>query len=126
MNLIQQEVNCHVIAVLSGHDHDGGYTRDESGIHHLVPPAPLECEEGEVAYGVFDVHGDHLHLHWTGKLPPLCAGREGTEQVAGVTMEQLQREENQQSVHRASATAPFLALSTPCVWPSKLQFRPQT
>mmetsp|Transcript_17933 Transcript_17933/g.33719 ORF Transcript_17933/g.33719 Transcript_17933/m.33719 type:complete len:371 (-) Transcript_17933:279-1391(-) len=127
LNLLHRESNCHVVAFFSGHDHDGGYTCDTMGIHHLVPPAPLECDVGEVAYGVFDVHGDHMHLHWSGKLPPLCVGREGSEVVneLDVDMERLQSTENQVSVHRGSDTAPFLAVSTPCIWPAKLKFRIQ-
>jgi manganese-dependent ADP-ribose/CDP-alcohol diphosphatase len=124
LRILQHDKNSHVIAFFSGHDHDGGYTVDDAGIHHMIPPAPLECEVGEVAYGVFDVHDDHLHLHWTGKLPPLCVGREGDEHVEGIVLEQLQSDENQRSVHRAQA-APFLALSTPCIWPTKLPFRQQ-
>ena len=84
LSLIQQPDNSHVVAFFSGHDHDGGYSQDEVGIHHLIPPAPLECEVGEVAYGVFDVHVDHLYLHWTGKLPPLCVGRSGTAEVGSL------------------------------------------
>lgn len=58
-----------VIAFIAGHDHTGGYTMDEYGIHHIVPPAPLECQEGEPAFGHVDMHADHMTLHWTGKKP---------------------------------------------------------
>lgn len=58
-----------VVAVLAGHDHDGGYAQDEAGIHHLAPPAPLECEVGEHAYGYVEVFADHLELQWTGRVP---------------------------------------------------------
>ena len=47
----------------------GGYFLDSAGIHHIVPPAPLECGEGEVAFGHFALHADHFVLHWTGKVP---------------------------------------------------------
>lgn len=61
-------------AFISGHDHDGGYAIDEGGIHHLVLPAPLECEVDEVAYGHIEVHSSQsnpsfFELHWTGKVP---------------------------------------------------------
>jgi manganese-dependent ADP-ribose/CDP-alcohol diphosphatase len=124
LTLIQQQVNSHVVAFFSGHDHDGGYSQDEAGIHHLIPPAPLECAVGQVAYGVFDVHADHLFLHWTGKLPPLCVGRQGSQEVEGINMQQLQSTDNQKSVHQGSNT-PFLAVSTPCIWPQQLLFRTQ-
>lgn len=84
------------------------YSVDPSGLHHLVPPAPLECkyctertllccvcvcdcedqstgslnashyfcdycliegDEGQKAYGLFEVYKDKLKLKWTGKEP---------------------------------------------------------
>ena len=35
---------------MAGHDHDGNYDAEVRGpegniIHHVVPPAPIECEE---------------------------------------------------------------------------------
>lgn len=59
----------NVVAFMAGHDHDGGYAIDESGIHHIIPPAPLECDPQEVAYGLFQVFEDHIKLNWTGKKP---------------------------------------------------------
>jgi manganese-dependent ADP-ribose/CDP-alcohol diphosphatase len=59
----------NVVAYFAGHDHDGGYAVDEAGIHHVVAPAPLECDEGEVAYGRVAVYEDHMELKWTGKTP---------------------------------------------------------
>lgn len=125
LSLLQQPENRHVVAFFSGHDHDGGYAQDEAGIHHLIPPAPLECEVGQVAYGVFDVHEDHLFLHWTGKLPPLCVGHADSEEVAGMDIQELQS--NQMSVNRGTGNinSPFLAMSTPCIWPKQLMFRAQ-
>lgn len=54
---------------MAGHDHDGNYCKDMNGIHHIIPPAPIEAEEGELAYGHIDVCADNLILHWTGKQP---------------------------------------------------------
>jgi len=72
-----------VQAFLSGHDHDGGYFCDRGGaegeagagagggVHHLVPPAPLECSAGGSAYGILHVRADALELEWFGdKRPP--------------------------------------------------------
>eukprot|EP00600_Ochromonadales_sp_CCMP1393_P005923 CAMPEP_0174965808 /NCGR_PEP_ID=MMETSP0004_2-20121128/6639_1 /TAXON_ID=420556 /ORGANISM="Ochromonas sp., Strain CCMP1393" /LENGTH=311 /DNA_ID=CAMNT_0016214681 /DNA_START=96 /DNA_END=1028 /DNA_ORIENTATION=+ len=53
-----------VLAFVSGHDHGGGYAMDATGIHHIVPPAPLECEVGDVAFGRFEVFTDHMKLVW--------------------------------------------------------------
>ncbi len=72
---------CHLLA--------GGYAVDPFGIHHLLPPAPLECDEGESAYGYLTLTTDHvlrnrnrpqtqdflkgerghMELRWVGKLP---------------------------------------------------------
>lgn len=60
-----------VLAYINGHDHDGGYAVDSRGIHHITPPAPIECDEGEVSYGVMKVDADFsLRLEWVGKVPP--------------------------------------------------------
>ena len=58
---------------VAGHDHGGQYAIDETGIHHLVPAAPLECDEGEVSFGHCDVYEDQFILRWKGKK----AGRDG-------------------------------------------------
>lgn len=61
-----------VMAWINGHDHDGGYAVDSKGIHHITPPAPIECDEGEVSYGTMTVHDDFsMSLEWMGKLPPV-------------------------------------------------------
>jgi len=54
---------------VAGHDHGGQYVRDELGIPHLVPPAPLECEIGEKSYGHVDVFKNRFELNWIGKIP---------------------------------------------------------
>ena len=38
-------------AVFAGHDHDGGYNVDAMDVHHIIPPAPLECALGQVRLG---------------------------------------------------------------------------
>ena len=58
-----------VLACLAGHDHDGGYAVDSHGIHHIVPPSPIECDEGEKAFGEIQVMTDRLKILWTGKRP---------------------------------------------------------
>ena len=46
----------NVVVWLAGHDHGGQYARDKKGVHHLVPPAPLECRPpDEVSYGHVEV-----------------------------------------------------------------------
>ena len=64
-----------VAAFFAGHDHDGGYAMDSMGIHHIVPPSPLECGVGEPAHGHVTVHNSSqisqsfFELHWTGRIP---------------------------------------------------------
>lgn len=56
-----------VKAFFAGHDHSGGYAVCESGIHHVIPPAPLECELGQVAFGTIAVSASEGRLEWRGK-----------------------------------------------------------
>ena len=58
-----------VAAVISGHDHDGGYALDEHGVHHIVPPAPLECELDEEAFGFISVYESSFNVSWFGRAP---------------------------------------------------------
>lgn len=54
---------------LAGHDHGGQYSKDDYGVHHLIPPAPIECEHGQTAFGHIEVFDDRFSLHWNGKIP---------------------------------------------------------
>lgn len=54
---------------LAGHDHDGNYCIDDSGCHHLIPPAPIECDKNQHAFGHINCFDDHLELCWQGKVP---------------------------------------------------------
>ncbi|KAJ1461529.1 Metallo-dependent phosphatase-like protein [Pelagophyceae sp. CCMP2097] len=53
----------------AGHDHDGGFASRGGSEFHITPPAPLECEVGEKAYGRVDVYDDRAVLNWCGKTP---------------------------------------------------------
>lgn len=66
--LLQSHGN--VVAYIAGHEHAGGYAVDATGIHHITPPAPLECDEGQMAFGRIEVYEQHMEMIWTGKLPP--------------------------------------------------------
>ena len=67
LSLLQSYPN--VIAFIAGHDHGGGFATDKSGIHHIIPPAPVECAEGEVAFGSFRIFSDRMDMLWAGKTP---------------------------------------------------------
>lgn len=68
LGIIQSAGN--VVAWWSGHDHNGGYAMDETGIHHIIPPAPLECDLDQVAFGKLEIKADNYAvLNWKGKVP---------------------------------------------------------
>lgn len=52
-----------VVAVLAGHYHQGGYARDNKGIHHITLSAPLTHGE---SFGHLDVYEQQLVLTGTG------------------------------------------------------------
>lgn len=55
-----------VVAVLAGHEHDGGYVQDAKGIHHVTLASPLESPPDQVAFGSVDVFPDRLELRGRG------------------------------------------------------------
>jgi manganese-dependent ADP-ribose/CDP-alcohol diphosphatase len=57
-----------VVAVLAGHDHQGGFGQDQHGITHIVPPAPLECEPGLDAFGIMHIYRDRAEFVGYGKV----------------------------------------------------------
>ena len=59
-----------VVAVVAGHDHEGGFAAASAtgGVHHLTLASPLECGPGEVAYGAVDVYLDRLVVRGRGKV----------------------------------------------------------
>ena len=60
-----------VQAYVAGHDHDGGYACSPAGVHYLVPPAPLECNDqrAELSFGAVRVGEAAWTLEWVGKEP---------------------------------------------------------
>lgn len=55
------------MAVLSGHDHKGGYSIC-NGIHHVVMEAMLESGTDGTAFATVEVHCDHLHVIGSGSV----------------------------------------------------------
>jgi len=70
LKLLQQYAGT-VVAYFAGHDHDGAYEVDPSGIYHITPPAPIECDVGEVAYSYVTVMEDALEIVGFGKCPSM-------------------------------------------------------
>lgn len=58
-----------MICFFAGHDHDGQFDRDENGIYHIVPAAPIEVPENDTTYGTVSIYNDRLKLNWIGKIP---------------------------------------------------------
>ncbi|KAL1516015.1 hypothetical protein AB1Y20_002628 [Prymnesium parvum] len=50
------------VAVLCGHDHMGGYHKDEQGVHHITFQSPLNRGAEGHAYGVVTLHADRLEV----------------------------------------------------------------
>ena len=56
-----------VAAALYGHDHDGGYTTDDHGIHHATFQAILETPDD--AYATLRCYDDRIEVHGVGTVP---------------------------------------------------------
>jgi hypothetical protein len=76
LNILHTTPKGTVVSFISGHDHDGGFATDSHGIHHIVPCSPIECDEGEMSFGVFEIYANEraVKIDWTGKLPPRVWG----------------------------------------------------
>jgi manganese-dependent ADP-ribose/CDP-alcohol diphosphatase len=48
--------NANIACFIAGHDHQGGYSKDNRGIHHITLPSPLECNVGQTAFGMMEIH----------------------------------------------------------------------
>ena len=57
-----------VVAVICGHDHDGNYTLDDHGIHHITMPGIIETAPDDQAFGTVHVYEDKLELVGVGNL----------------------------------------------------------
>eukprot|EP00936_MAST-01D_sp_MAST-1D-sp1_P002434 g2434.t1 len=58
-----------VAAVFAGHDHQGGYAVDESGVHHITMPSPLNCGSSDLAHANVTVFEDRLRVDGRGIVP---------------------------------------------------------
>lgn len=58
-----RESGAMVAMVLCGHDHKGGYHRDGHGVHHVTLCSPLNKGTDGSAYGMIEVHQDHIEFH---------------------------------------------------------------
>ena len=55
-----------VVAVLTGHDHDGGYARGRTGIHHVTFHSPLEVAPPGGSHATVTVYADRLQVDGNG------------------------------------------------------------
>ncbi|XP_017548624.1 manganese-dependent ADP-ribose/CDP-alcohol diphosphatase isoform X2 [Pygocentrus nattereri] len=62
-------LNSHksVVCYMAGHDHDGGYCRDEYGVHHLTLEGVIETPSGSNAFGTVYVYEDKMVLKGKGR-----------------------------------------------------------
>jgi manganese-dependent ADP-ribose/CDP-alcohol diphosphatase len=59
LEILQAEGRGHVVAVIAGHLHRGGFAKDASGIHHLTVQSPLNFVD---CYGHASVYKDRLEI----------------------------------------------------------------
>ncbi|XP_066521166.1 manganese-dependent ADP-ribose/CDP-alcohol diphosphatase [Hoplias malabaricus] len=57
-----------VVCFMAGHDHDGGYFKDESGIHHLTLKGAIETPPLGDAFGTVFVYEDKMVLRGRGRI----------------------------------------------------------
>merc|ERR1711933_29795 len=60
--LRSEEAGGCVVAVLCGHDHKGGYLRDEHGVHHMTFASPLNKGDDGYAFGVIHMWQSSLEI----------------------------------------------------------------
>lgn len=53
---------------MAGHDHDGGYHRDDSGVHYLTLEGVIETPPGSDAFGTVSVYEDRMFLKGYGRM----------------------------------------------------------
>lgn len=88
LQLLHAEGKGAVVAVLAGHDHNGGYHRDSAtGIHHLTFQSPLNKGAAGDSYGIIELDCDRLSLTVSGPsladlLPPSLMEAHGPGQGA--------------------------------------------
>ncbi|XP_036382168.1 manganese-dependent ADP-ribose/CDP-alcohol diphosphatase isoform X1 [Megalops cyprinoides] len=57
-----------VVCFMAGHDHDGGYYRDASGVHHLTLEGVIETPPDSEAFGTVYVYEDRMALKGNGRV----------------------------------------------------------
>ncbi|XP_040187112.1 manganese-dependent ADP-ribose/CDP-alcohol diphosphatase isoform X2 [Rana temporaria] len=58
-----------VVAYFSGHDHDGGYSRDPHGIHHITFHGIIETPPDSRAFSTMEIYEDRMELRGRGLVP---------------------------------------------------------
>ncbi|XP_061087525.1 manganese-dependent ADP-ribose/CDP-alcohol diphosphatase isoform X2 [Conger conger] len=57
-----------VVCFMAGHDHDGGYYRDDCGVHHLTFEGVIETPPESDAFGTVYVYEDRMALKGNGRV----------------------------------------------------------
>uniref|UniRef100_A0A8C1IEE4 Manganese-dependent ADP-ribose/CDP-alcohol diphosphatase n=1 Tax=Cyprinus carpio TaxID=7962 RepID=A0A8C1IEE4_CYPCA len=57
-----------VVCFMAGHDHDGGYYMDESGVHHITLEGVIETRPDSNAFGTVYVYEDQMVLKGNGRI----------------------------------------------------------
>jgi manganese-dependent ADP-ribose/CDP-alcohol diphosphatase len=66
LNVLHTYGGRRIVAVLAGHDHDGGFATDSTGIHHITFRSPLEAPPPQSAHAIIEIHQAALHIRGFG------------------------------------------------------------
>lgn len=58
-----------VVCFLAGHTHDGGYSEDPYGVHHVNLEGVIETAPDSQAFGTVHVYPDKMLLKGRGRVP---------------------------------------------------------
>ncbi|XP_023561187.1 manganese-dependent ADP-ribose/CDP-alcohol diphosphatase isoform X2 [Octodon degus] len=58
-----------VVCFIAGHTHDGGYSEDPFGVHHLDLEGVIEAAPDSQAFGTVHVYSDKMMLKGRGRVP---------------------------------------------------------
>ena len=63
-------IHCHknVILYLAGHDHFGGYTVDNKGVHHLTINGLIEAKPGTLDSATFELYPSKMIVKGSGRV----------------------------------------------------------
>lgn len=74
---------------MAGHDHDGGYFMDESGVHHITLEGVIETRPDSNAFGTVYVYEDQMVLKGNGRTSDMVLKYPWVESIYELTGEKI-------------------------------------